>query len=297
MRHNVADVDGPVHYLDFGGAGVPALLVHGLGGSALNWMAVAPKIAETHHVLALDLAGFGETPLHGRAATVTANARLVHRFIQQVIGEPVVLIGNSMGGHIAVLEAALHPDAVSSLVLVDPAVPGARIRRMDPMMLGALAALCIPGLGTTLLERRVRRLDAETLVERTLAMVCADPSRLDPDLVRAHVELTRQREHLGRQSSRAFVQAFRSIGFRMANPRFWARVARVEAPTLVVHGRLDRIVPVAAAQELVRRRTDWKLEILEGTGHVPMMETPGLLMRAITTWTPYRMPTEPAAAS
>lgn len=51
MRHGVVDLDGPVHFLDFGGEGDPLLLVHGLGGSALNWMAVGPRLAERHRTL------------------------------------------------------------------------------------------------------------------------------------------------------------------------------------------------------------------------------------------------------
>ena len=297
MRHKVADIDGPVHYLDFGGSGRPAVLIHGLGGSALNWMAVAPRIAESYRVFALDLAGFGQTPLFHRSATVGANAALVHDFVTRIAGEPAVLVGNSMGGHIAILEAAEHPDAVTALVLVDAAVPGARLRRAAPMMMGALAAISVPGLGRAMVNRRIGRFDPDELVWQTLRLVCADASRVDPGVVAAHVTLTRERARLGRQNTRAFVQAFRSIGFRVADPRFWAKVRRVEAPALIVHGRLDRIVPLGAALELKRRHPDWQLEILEGVGHVPMLETPELFMDALEAWSTYRMPFQPAAAS
>src|SRR5690242_8974808 len=200
-------------------------MVHGLGGSAINWMAVGPLIAKTHHALAVDLAGFGQTPLFGRAATVGSNANLVHRFIEDVIGEPVILMGNSMGGHIAVIEAATHPELVSSMVLVDPAVPGTHVTRPEPLMLGAIAGLSVPGLALNVLDRRLRIVDAEELVKRTLSIVCADPARVDPAVVEAHVRLTRERQHLGRQNARAFVQASHSIGFRIADPRFWTRVS------------------------------------------------------------------------
>src|ERR1700736_968246 len=106
MRHKTVDLDGPVHYLDYGGEGTPLLMVHGLGGNALNWMAVGPQMANDYHAIAIDLAGFGRTPLFHRSASVGANANLVHSFIEQVIGEPVLLMGNSMGGHISILEAA-----------------------------------------------------------------------------------------------------------------------------------------------------------------------------------------------
>ena len=286
-----------MHYLDFGGSGPSVLMVHGLAGSAINWIAVGPEIARTHRALAIDLAGFGQTPLLNRQATVGANANLVHEFIAAVVGEPVLLIGNSMGGHISILEAADHPDVVSAMVLVDPAIPGAHVRRPEPAMLGVMAALSVPGLAQTILDRQSRALGPEGLVARAFAMVCADPGRLDPAVVEAHVQLTRERSHLGRQNGRALVQATRSIGLRMADPRFWTKVAAVRCPTLVIHGSLDRLIPVAAARELARRRPDWKLEILDGVGHVPMLETPGLFMQTLRSWDAYRIPSAPAAVS
>jgi len=259
-------------------------MVHGLGGSAINWMAVGPELAKNHHPLALDLAGFGETPLHGRSAAVGANANLVHDFITKVVGEPALVMGNSMGGHIAILESADHPRWVTACVLVDAAVSGEDLRRADPVRFGALAALSIPGVGTSFLDRQLRGLDAEALTRRAFEIVCADPTRLASEVVEAHVKLTREREHLGRQNARAFVQALRSIGLRMADPRFWSRVAKVTAPTLIVHGSVDRVIPLAAARELHRHRPDWELRVIEGAGHVPMLETPDQFMEVMRTY-------------
>jgi pimeloyl-ACP methyl ester carboxylesterase len=295
MRHRTADLDGPVHYIDFGGEGTPLLMVHGLGGSALNWAAVGPELSKQYHAVAIDLAGFGQTPLFRRSATLGANANLVHRFTEQVLGEPVVLIGNSMGGHIGILEAGDHPASVRALILVDPAIPGLRAIRHQAGLLGVTAAISIPGLAEIVVDRRVRRLGAERLVQQTIAMVAADPARIDPALMEAHVLLTRERGNLGRQNSRAFLQATRSLGLRMADPRFWIKVRKVKAPTLVVHGALDRLIPASAVRDLVRRRPDWTLEVLEGVGHVPMMETPDLFLRVVNQWMAYRI--APASAT
>lgn len=294
MRHKYADLGGPVHYIDFGGDGEPLLMVHGLGGSALNWMAVGDEVAKDHHALAIDLAGFGQTPLSGRSAAVGSNAVLVHDFIETVVGRPVVLAGNSMGGHIAVLEAAANPDWVERLILVDPAIPGVHIRRPEPAMLGMMAALSVPGLAQALIGRRARALGPEGLVRWALELVCADATRVDTAIVDAHVELTRERERLGRQADRIFLQAARSIGLRMADPRFWRRVAQVKAPTLVVHGSLDRLIPVAAARELARRRPDWELGVIDGVGHVPMLEAPVQFMDVLRSSPAYRIARAPA---
>ncbi|HEX7263825.1 MAG TPA: alpha/beta hydrolase [Candidatus Dormibacteraeota bacterium] len=299
MRHRVVDLDGPVHYIDFGGDGEPLLMVHGLGGNALNWMAVGPQLSERYHAFAIDLAGFGQTPLFHRSAAVGANAELVRQFINNVIGQPVALMGNSMGGHIAVIVAADHPGSVTECVLVDPAVPIplGQIRRPDPTMLGVAAAASIPGLAEFVFDRRLRALGPERIVQESLALVSADPSRIDAQVIEAHVRLTRERGHLGPQNTRAFLQASRSIALRMADPRFWTRVKKVKAPTLVVHGSMDRVVPVAAARDLVRRRPDWTLRIIEGAGHVPMMETPKQFLNVLYEWLADRISSESAVVS
>jgi pimeloyl-ACP methyl ester carboxylesterase len=64
-----------------------------------------------------------------------------------------------------------------------------------------------------------------------------------------------------------------------------------------MHGSLDRVIPVAAAIELCRRQPDWRLEILDGVGHVPMLEAPQLFMQTLESWSAYRIPAAPAAVS
>ena len=144
-------------------------------------------------------------------------------------------------------------------------------------MLGVMAALSVPALAEIYIDRRIRTLGPERLVRETLALLAADPTRVGHDLVEAHVQITR--------------------GLRMADPRFWARMKRVEAPTLVIHGELDRLIPLSAARDLVRRRPDWTLKVLEGVGHVPMMETPDLFVQVVNHWLAHRIARDPATVS
>src|SRR6266536_3374129 len=139
-RSRWIDLDGPVHYLDFGGpASGPTIVgVHGLGGAALNWSAIAPLLSGRYRVLAPDLAGHGLTQSGGRATSVTANRALLHRFVETVPGSPVILMGNSMGGMISLLEASAAPEAVAGLVLIDPALPFVAARP-DPLVAAMFA--------------------------------------------------------------------------------------------------------------------------------------------------------------
>jgi len=157
------DLDGPVHYVDYGGPDGGSLLVcvHGLGGSLLNWAALAPLLTGTCRVLALDLAGFGHTRGGSRSTSVYANQRLLHRFVTEVAGTPAILVGNSMGGLISILQASEHPGTVAGLVLVDPALPISLRARPDPRVVATFAAFLLPVLGRRLLARRRDATSAE----------------------------------------------------------------------------------------------------------------------------------------
>src|SRR6266542_3548383 len=88
-----ADLDGPVHYVDFGGAaGAPrVVLVHGLSGSHLNWCLLAPRLVAEARVLAVDLVGFGLTHPQGRAATVQTAAGMLDRFVRELVRQVLAL--------------------------------------------------------------------------------------------------------------------------------------------------------------------------------------------------------------
>src|SRR5215469_202938 len=182
------DIDGPVHYLDFGGpAGAPLVVaVHGLGGSAVNWSAMAPLLTDRYRVVAPDLAGFGLTESGARRADVSSNRALLHRFVEAVASCPAILMGNSMGGMIVLLEANAAPQTVAGLILIDPALPFQPVRP-DPLVTAVFALSTAPVLGPMLARQR-RLLPVESMVASTLALCCVDPGRVPPDIVALHIE-------------------------------------------------------------------------------------------------------------
>ncbi|HEU4382122.1 MAG TPA: alpha/beta fold hydrolase [Anaeromyxobacteraceae bacterium] len=282
MKSLTVDLDGPVHYADFGGSGRPIVLVHGLGGSHLNWLPVGKRLAAHGRVLAIDLAGHGRTPSLGRTARIGANLRLLGRFLEAVAGASAVLVGNSMGGYLAMAEAAAEPHRVDSLVLVDPAVPNTRIRTWDPLVVALFTAYALPGTGAAMMLLRGRR-GAERLVRATLALCCVDASRVSPETVQAHVELARER--LASRAGRDFLAAQRSLMARLIRPRrFYRMVAGIRARALIVQGGSDRLVRVEAARVLAAARPDWRFELLEGVGHVPQLEAPERFLAAVEPW-------------
>jgi len=274
VQHRTVDLDGDVHYVDFGGLGRPIVLVHGLGGSHANWLAVGSRLAAHGRVLALDLAGHGRTQSLGRGARVSANRRLLGRFLEAVAGEPAVLVGNSMGGYLALAEAAADPGLVSSLVLVGPAVPIVHGAAFDWQVTALFAGMALPLVGRALLRRRARR-GPEQAVRDILALCCVEPSRIAPEVFRAHVELAGERATYGEVVRRDFLEAQRSLMVRLLRRRhFYAMVASIRARALIVQGERDRLVRVEAVRALAAARTDWRLVVLDDVGHVPQLEAP-----------------------
>ncbi|MDH3540222.1 MAG: alpha/beta hydrolase [Acidimicrobiia bacterium] len=271
----IIDLNGPVHYADYGGAGSSMILVHGLGGSHLNWLHVAHRLADRHRVLAVDLAGFGLTPPVGRKSTVQANQRLLDDFIAAVSpGQPVVLVGNSMGGLIAIMQAATRPASVSAMVLVNPALPMADGAAVNLFTLQRLFIPLIPGVGEAALSHYYARVSPERQLRETLAAVAADPSSLPTAGRDLNLEMIRLRKEMV-WAVPSFLQASRSVaGVLVRRGRFRRTLAAVECPVLLIHGAEDAIVSPASAEWATRMRPDWKLELLAGVGHVPQLEAP-----------------------
>ena len=258
------------------------LLVHGLGGSTTNWLSVGPALAARlgTRVTAVDLAGFGRTRPDGRPASLGTNGRLLEALARD--RGPFVVMGNSMGGALGVGLAARHPELVTALVLVNAAVPRPRRNRRNVVRAARLAAMGVPQLGRPIMEGRARALGPERLVDQTLRVVMQRTDRLDP-AVRAEM-VAQAEERVGYpESSRAYAEAAGSLFRYLAQP-MRDDLAAVHAPTLMIHGTQDRLVPVSFARAVAEHRPEWQLEVFDDCGHVPMLEYPERFVDTVVAW-------------
>jgi len=281
-----ADLDGPVAWVDHGGPpGAPVVLaVHGLGGSHANWHDLAPLLTHDSRVLAIDLAGHGRTPRAGRSASVRANCELLGRFVEDVLGEPVVLLGNSMGAAVSILHAAAQPSHVRGLALIGPALPRPRTSVPGRALAKQVALFAVPGVAERSLARRRTRLGAEAFVQATLELTCADPSKVSPETRRLAVQLVEERTN-GPDSEQAFLEAARSLAVLVTrSAAYRAILASVTVPGIVLQGRQDRLVPVSGVAQLTSLQPDWTLHLLDGVGHVPQIEAPRLTADLLLPW-------------
>ena len=276
MRSKWADIDGPVHYADFGGTGRPLVLLHGLGGSYVEWLLLAPRLAKRFRVLAPDFVGFGRTPIKHRRATLDANQRLADLFLAKVVKAPAIVVGHSMGGLIAMLQAGRNPESVSELVLIDPAMPPAG-KEVTPVIPKRLMNLIenSPLLGNLAGLLAARITSPRGLVESALKRAVVDFDSLDQGLVDGLVAIEEERIRAG-QPYVGYTEARMSLGEIYRDlPSFDRQVvAPITAPTMLIYGGSDLVVQRIAINRVAKKRPDWTLRVIDDVGHDPNMEVP-----------------------
>ncbi len=281
--YHTVDLAGEVAYIDFGGSGTPVVLVHGLGGMALNFMQLAPRLREGgHRVYAVDLAGFGLTRATERASSVRANAQLVRLFIEQVAGAPAVLVGNSMGGLICAMVASRHPELASAVVLLDPAMPAPR--RYPGRQLASLRTLFTPTAAGVASRVRKRPLTPEAEIEMAMRICFADYDSRDPETFEAHVDMAKVRRGFPETMSALGLAARTMFRETISHGAVLERYRAIQAPVLLIHGTQDRLVDVEAARWAKRSNPGWRYLEWDDTGHVPMLEHPERTATTIIDW-------------
>ena len=261
--------------------GVPAVYVHGLGGSSTNWTDLAALLAPVASGTAPDLPGFGwSEPEKGFDFSLQAHAEVVARHIEAV-GAPVHLLGNSMGGAIALLIAERRPELVKTLTLISPAMPD---RRLDPRRLSdpRMALAYLPLVGARV-RAQLAALGPRERAAQVIKLCFADPSRFPAERLDELAD-----EHGARagftwaapamaRSTFAIFRAWSTLG----KASLWSAAPRVQAPTLVVWGREDRVISVRRAMRTARVIPKARLLVLPRTGHVAQMERPIVVAKAV----------------
>lgn len=258
----------------------PAVYVHGLGGSALNWAGLGPLLAGRVDGDAVDLPGFGDSPPPDDGDySLSGHARAVIRYLDAGDRGPVHLFGNSLGGTIVTRVAALRPDLVRTLTLVSPALP-----ELPPQRTAVpTALLAVPGV-TALFARLTRDWTAEQRTRAVLGLCYGDPGRVSPEGFAEHAREYARRMRLPyhwdamERSARGVVGAY-TLGGQHS---LWRLAERVLAPTLLIYGRRDQLVSFRMARRAKTAFRNSRLLALPAAGHVAMMEYPEVVARAFT---------------
>jgi pimeloyl-ACP methyl ester carboxylesterase len=277
-------IGGPVHYKDYGGDGPLILLVHGIASSSASWMGFADRLTEKHRVLAIDMPGFGRSPLNGRSPDVESQADLVATFIDRVADGPVNVIGSSLGGLIGFLVAARYPDTTSRLIPISPAVPGIRRSHLGAKNLFGFILPTIPGLGSAIMKWGSSNVGVETHVHYALEHVAYDHESIDPEIKKAIVKSTER--WMGQPDfAKSYISTMKSLyPYVFQNRLFDTEIADITAPTHIIGGAEDPVVAHKNLERVLTVRPDWELTLLEKVGHAPHIEEPRWLSEIVLEW-------------
>lgn len=237
MQHMIKE-EGKFRFVEEG-EGEPLLLLHGLFGALSNFEKLIEHFRHTHKVVVPILPLFDLDILH---STVGGLAKYVHKFIETKEYTNVHLLGNSLGGHVALVHVLKHPEKIKSLILTGS------------------SGLFENGMGDTY----PRRGDYEYIRKKT-EVTFYDPKTATKELVDEVFEITRNRLKVIKIISLAKSAIRHNLGEELNN---------VKQPTLLIWGNNDTITPPFVAREFHRLIPSSELHFIDKCGHAPMMEQP-----------------------
>jgi pimeloyl-ACP methyl ester carboxylesterase len=258
--HRVQLPGGEVNYAEIG-EGDAIVFVHGISGSWQNWLENLPHFGRDRRAIALDLPGFGASPMPSWPIDMFAYGRLLHDFCEKLgVGGGATLVGNSMGGLVAAEAVLSAPGRFDRLVLVSAA---GFINTWLPHQRGTATSRAWNTFG------RPFGAAARFVVSHRLArwlmfrFFVRHPDRLRKELL--------WEQMASGLPAPGFADALDAVIEYDARDR----LEEIEIPTMIVWGTDDWVIPSAAALSYHRRIAHSRLEIFEDTGHVPQLERPG----------------------
>ena len=252
------------------GSGPPLIAIHGLGGTKGSFLPTVTALAGSHRVIAFDLPGFGDSakPI-GASYDARFFARAVIGLLDALELDEAHLIGNSLGGRVALEVGLSHPERVGRLVLLAPSLAWRRERPWAPAL-----RLLRPELG---LAQLAPRPIVEAVVRRMI------PGADDGWTAAGVDEFLRA--YLTPAGRAAFYAAARQIYLEEPHGSggFWTRLGELSLEALFVWGRRDRLVPIAFKRHVEDALPSARHTVLD-CGHVPQVERPGPAHAAVRSF-------------
>jgi pimeloyl-ACP methyl ester carboxylesterase len=269
--HTVTVNGQRIAYLDIGG-GPPVILIHGFGGSMWQWEYQQAALAPHYRVITLDLPGSGLSDKPDIAYTPDEMVAFINGFMDALGIKKAALVGNSVGGGLAVGMALTHPDRVDRLVLIGGLPKGVREKLTGPLTRRAVetsAPVWLIRLGNWLAGRWV--------TEDMLKEIIHDHGRLTPAVI--------ERSYRNRQRP-GLISAVMAMGRSLPlwEKGFALRIGEVSRPTLVIWGAEDKVFPPDVGRELQAAIKGASFALIPRAGHIPQWEEPEAVNALLITF-------------
>ncbi|MBI1816298.1 MAG: alpha/beta hydrolase [Deltaproteobacteria bacterium] len=244
------------------GTGFPVLMIQGLGGRAADWSNVPATLGERFQAITFDNRGTGKSDKPDEEYSLNTMADEAVAVLDAIAGSstPAHVVGVSMGGMIAQLVALRHPQRVKKLALLSTTPGGSHTVPPSPMAMLAL----MPDLTKP----------PEEIVRNAMRAITA------PGFADAHAEILREIVATALSAPTPQFVFARQMAAVMASDRY-ERLREISAPTLVLHGDVDPLVPYANGEIVASRIPGATLHTLRGCGHLAMWEQPRELTAAL----------------
>jgi len=270
---------GPLAYRQ-AGSGEPLLLIHGWRGSSNHWQGTLAALADMRTLYAIDLPGHGETPSRGGAITSESLARLAIDFADKAGLARFDLVGHSFGSAVAVAIAAGWPDRVRRLVLTSMGTVRDDLEHYYLTQAHSYLTMMLPWWRPWLALARpwpghwqpwLDWLGDQPAVSQAIAGTFLRQLPDDPIVVSDGV-----RGFLNTDPLSAL-----EVWIDAGSPAFLAALAKLAAPVLLLSGDRDLVMPASGVAALGERLPGSRTVLLEGCGHMPMIEWPGPFHQAL----------------
>jgi pimeloyl-ACP methyl ester carboxylesterase len=257
----------------------PVLLLHGFGASIGHWQHNLEFLAADRTVYGLDLVGWGGS----RKPNITYDINLwvdqVYDFWQTFVGQPMILVGNSIGSLVALVAAARYPQMAATLVMVslpDLSAEQELIPRpLQPLVNGIKRVILNPPLLHTLF----RVVSRPNVAKGWAKIAYANPDRVTDELIEIFLAPAREPE-----AAAAFVKIMQGMTSSNFSPNIRKLLPQINIPMLLLWGCEDRMIPPGTAGVLLKLNPLLELVNLEAAGHCAHDEVPEVVNDRIRTW-------------
>ena len=263
--------------------GQPILLLHGFGASSGHWRHCAPHLVDLGwRVYGLDLLGFGASDQPSRPLDNRLWGLQVSAFLNQVVGSPAVLVGNSLGALTALTAAVLTPSQIRAVVaapLPDPALLREPPQRQVPWQRRWQRRLLWLVLHVLPLELIVPLIARTPLLKIGLQGAYLRPVGRDRELLRLIAAPARRPTAAGALRGMSLGMGCRP--WRFTAPEL---LRKLQSPMLLIWGRQDRFIPLAIGEKVASENPRLELAVINECGHCPHDETPEQFLDVMLNW-------------
>ncbi|WP_413163238.1 alpha/beta fold hydrolase [Capilliphycus salinus ALCB114379] len=259
----------------------PMIFLHGFGASIGHWRYSLQELSQSHTVYALDLLGFGASQKAIASYDTSLWADLVHDFWLTFIGEPTILVGNSVGSLVALVAAAQYPEMTKGVVAISLPDPVAQTEAVPGWMLPVVEAIQNTVASPPVLRSLFYIVRHRSLVRFWAKLAYENREKVNDELV--DILATPATD---RGAARAFSILFKVMGSSRLGPGVKSLLPRVNVPILLLWGKQDRLIPISFANpsKYLQYNSNIKFVQLERGGHCPQDECPELVHREILDW-------------